>query len=615
MSMGRKNLFLLHILKICVPAFLTIVLFGITLFCIIKPGIEKSYMERAKEIPKRLVEAQWYILEYYYDLEQQGIRTRQQAQERVIELFRKIRYGSLGYNYFWINDITPKMIMHPIHPELEGCNLLELPDFAGKILYYDIITVVQQDCEGYIFYAWDRPGDLSDPIEKISYVKGFAPWSWVIGTGVLVDDVKAEVDVVVAKIVKFSIVILCIVGCLLTLIVVQNIVSDKRRFRIEDNIAQSKAEYKALVDNVDLGIFRSTPGEQGRLVHSNTAMARLFGYDKVESFMEQPPVSFYLNKSDRSEVIEEVIRNNGVRDKEIIMRRKDGTTFYALFNVNIKYDEAGQIEHLDGIVEDITARKKMVAEKEELLKTLAAKKEELESLIYASSHDLRTPLINIQGFRTELEKNCNDIHNLIDKMKLPDASHRQIDLVVKEAIPSALHHIHFGISKLGNLIDGLLILSQVNSINNTNEIVDMDKLIRLIVEDKSALFDKREVIVEVEKLPSCKGNTSALKDVFSTLIDNALYFRRPEKTVKIIISGQLVDDQIVYCVEDNGISIKPEMQTEIFDVFHAVCYRDASAGEGFGLTIAKRILERLDGKIRLESSGDQCTRFYVSLPV
>ena len=612
--MKRKKLFLLHILKICVPAFLTILLFAITLFCIIIPSVEKSYLERKQETTKRLVEAQWYILEYYYQLEQQGIRTRKDAQARVIELFRMIRFGKDNKSYFWINDSTPRMIMHPMHPEMEAVNLLELPDFAGKVLYKDIISVIQSDCEGYIFYTWDKHNGISKTIRKLSFVKAFAPWNWVIGTGISIDDVEAEVDIVVAKIVKFSIVILCCVGSLLIIIVVQNIISDKKRFRVEDSISQSQAEYKALVENIDLGVFRSTPHGDGKIVEANTAMARLFGHDSIESYMRQTPGSFYIDITHRAELVEEVIRNNGVRDKELVQRRKDGTTFHALFNVNLKYDETGEIMYLDGIVEDITARKQMAEDKEELLKTLATKKEELESLIYASSHDLRTPLINIQGFRTEMEKNCNDIHAMIDNMKLPDASHKQIDTVVKDAIPSALHHIHFGISKLGNLIDGLLILSQINSITKVNEIVDMEKLINIIIEDKKALFNKNDMVITVGKLPSCKGNTSALKDLFSTLIDNTLYFRHPQSTVRINVAGKLDGDRIIYCIEDNGISIKAEMQPEIFDVFHTVRYRNLSAGEGFGLTIAKRIVDRLDGSICLESVAEY-TRFYVSLPV
>jgi methyl-accepting chemotaxis protein len=100
-----------------------------------------------------------------------------------------LRYGS--NDYFWINDMLPRMVMHPIKPEMVGNDLSNYKDPNGRLLFVDFVEAVKKDGAGFVAYEWPKPG-FDKPQPKLSYVVGFAPWNWVIGTGVYIDDLKAQ---------------------------------------------------------------------------------------------------------------------------------------------------------------------------------------------------------------------------------------------------------------------------------------------------------------------------------------------------------------------------------------------------------------------------------------
>ncbi len=129
------------------------------------------------------------ILDQYYRMEQSGALTREAAQQQAKASLAAMRYDK-GSGYFWINDMVPKMVMHPIKPELNGTDLTNNKDTNGKQLFVEFVNTVKAGGKGFVDYYWPKPG-APDPVEKFSFVEGFAPWGWIVGTGVYVDDLKA----------------------------------------------------------------------------------------------------------------------------------------------------------------------------------------------------------------------------------------------------------------------------------------------------------------------------------------------------------------------------------------------------------------------------------------
>ncbi|MGO8066624.1 methyl-accepting chemotaxis protein [Rhizobium leguminosarum] len=128
------------------------------------------------------------IFEKYYKMEQAGTMTREQAQAAAKDVIGAMRYGADGY--FWINDMHPKMVMHPIKPALDGTDISQMKDPAGKFLFVEFVNKVKKDGKGFVDYLWPKPG-ADEPVLKYSYVAGFEPWGWIVGTGVYADDLAA----------------------------------------------------------------------------------------------------------------------------------------------------------------------------------------------------------------------------------------------------------------------------------------------------------------------------------------------------------------------------------------------------------------------------------------
>jgi methyl-accepting chemotaxis protein len=149
-----------------------------------------SSLKQQKQIElKHLAELALGIVKEEHAASQKGDIAVADAQKRAMTRVAALRYGN--NDYFWINDMQPRMVMHPMKPELNGSDLSANKDPNGKALFIDFVNVVRKDGAGFVPYEWPKPG-FERPQPKLSYVVGFAPWNWVIGTGVYIDDLDAQ---------------------------------------------------------------------------------------------------------------------------------------------------------------------------------------------------------------------------------------------------------------------------------------------------------------------------------------------------------------------------------------------------------------------------------------
>ena len=138
---------------------------------------------------RHLVESAHGVLGYYYEKSQSGDLTEAEAQEQAMHLVEGMRYEET--DYFWINDMQPVMIMHPYVKKLEGTDISDFKDPNGKRLFVEFVNVVKAKGAGFVDYVWQKGDDATNLLPKTSYVKGFKPWGWIIGSGIYVDDVQA----------------------------------------------------------------------------------------------------------------------------------------------------------------------------------------------------------------------------------------------------------------------------------------------------------------------------------------------------------------------------------------------------------------------------------------
>ena len=178
--------------------------------------IEADLYAAKSEKTQHVVQSAAGILQHYHALEAAGGITREEAQKQAAEIIRNLRYD--GQEYFWINDQTPVMVMHPTNPKLEGQNLSGFKDPDGKALFNEMVAISKSQGAGQVNYRWPKPG-ASDPVPKVSYVQLFKPWGWIIGSGVYVDDVQAEFQTQALKTLLIGLVIAALVALLIVLIV------------------------------------------------------------------------------------------------------------------------------------------------------------------------------------------------------------------------------------------------------------------------------------------------------------------------------------------------------------------------------------------------------------
>jgi methyl-accepting chemotaxis protein len=146
------------------------------------------YQAKAEKT-RHVVQTAAGVLAYYQGLEAAGTLSREAAQQQALLVVRGLRYDQ--NDYFWINDLQPKMIMHPANPKLDGQDLSAIRDPDGFAVFNEMVKLAREQGAGPVDYRWPQPG-ASEPVAKTSYIQLFKPWGWVIGSGVYIDDVQAE---------------------------------------------------------------------------------------------------------------------------------------------------------------------------------------------------------------------------------------------------------------------------------------------------------------------------------------------------------------------------------------------------------------------------------------
>lgn len=236
-------------IKIIIPSILVIVLYVISFSMIFLPMVEKGFMDRKKEMIKELTNSAWSIIdEYYQEIDRQNF-SEEMAREMAINRVEFIRYGDEGKDYFWITNMVPEMIMHPYRPDLNGMNVYDYADPHGTRLFAEAVEMVRIHGEGYIDYYWQWKDDSTRIVPKLSYVKGFEPWGWIVATGIYLEDVKEEMGVIRSGIIRISLLFVVIISIIIFYITRQSLIIERSRIDAEEKLKHSRLKYKMLVES------------------------------------------------------------------------------------------------------------------------------------------------------------------------------------------------------------------------------------------------------------------------------------------------------------------------------------------------------------------------------
>jgi len=249
---------------------------------------------------------------------------------------------------------------------------------------------------------------------------------------------------------------------------------------------------------------------------------------------------------------------------------------------------------------------------------LEQKNQEIETFVYSVSHDLRSPLVNLQGFSRELDMARSELDLLLASDLTPEAQ-RRARVLSQRDMPESVQFIQAAVTRLSHIIDALLRLSRAGRVEYRPELVEVGQVITRIVEAMRGTISTHRAEVSIRPLPSVWADPTALEQIFANLIGNAVNYLDPERPGKIEIGviERKVDgneDPVTLYVKDNGLGIAEAYLPKVFAIFQRL-HSDVAAGEGVGLALVRRVVERHGGKVWVESTQGVGSTFFVSLPV
>lgn len=253
-------------------------------------------------------------------------------------------------------------------------------------------------------------------------------------------------------------------------------------------------------------------------------------------------------------------------------------------------------------------------EKENLNKALAAKNKEMENFLYITTHDLRSPLVNIQGFSQNIQRDLAEIRAALAEAGLPEARKERTQKLSEEKVPEALGFVLESSAKMDMLLSALLKVSRLGRQELKPEPLEMGAMLARLVD--TMIFQVREAGAEIKigPLPLCRADAASVSQLFSNLLDNAVKYRDPARKLVVEISGETRGGRAVYRVADNGPGIAAADLERLWDVFYKPARAGKKSGEGIGLPMCRRIAERNSGGIRVEANPGGGSVFVVELP-
>jgi PAS domain S-box-containing protein len=381
----------------------------------------------------------------------------------------------------------------------------------------------------------------------------------------------------------------------------------------EEAARETQERFSDFFKNAPVGFHILGPDRV--VVDINEAELTMIGYDRAEVVgkMKWTDLIVPEQKTQFEGHWHDITTKGHARNLEYTLMHKDGYRIDVILNASSRFDRDGSFVNTRGSVLNITARKHAEQARHRLLEELEAKHKELESVLYAASHDLKSPLVNIQGFGHELSRSCDVIRSaLTGENKSPNLE-KAVDTALNEDIPGALDFILTSARKMDSLLSGLLDISRLNTAAVKIEPIDMDKMMAGVAAGIGYQIEKAGVKLDIEPLPNCLGDISQINRIFTNLLTNALKFLPESRPGHIRIHGRNEGNQSIYCVQDNGIGIAPEHLEKIFEIFYQL-EPEKRPGEGIGLAIVRRIVDRHNGRAWAESRLGAGSEFFVALP-
>lgn len=305
------------LLRIILPTALAIGLFVVFFFWVLIPAFEGRLLERKRDTIRELTNVAAGILAEYDADVRAGRLPLAEAQSMAAGRIQDLRYGNEGKDYFWISDLQARMIMHPYRTDLNGRDVSDFQDPRGVRIFVEFVNALRDQGDAYVEYVWQWKDDPDRLEPKQSYIKKFAPWGWILGTGLYLEDVQREIRAMAARLVQVSIGITALCAMLLLFVAAQSMRIERRRAKAEDELRESHERYRTLAESATEGTLMVL---EGRPAFANPTLLDLLDVTEDE-----------LSLLDLAEVfpglaLSQLEGPGPPASEETALRRRDGST-------------------------------------------------------------------------------------------------------------------------------------------------------------------------------------------------------------------------------------------------------------------------------------------------
>ncbi len=596
---GSIGFVMQHFAQIFLPVFVLLIFSFITVFQVIIPLLEKKYMNYKQEMCRNLVDlAMSDLYSRQREVNEGGISISQ-AQQRAINRFRNYRFGDDARDYYWFQGPDAVLVMHPYRPDLEGQNPDHIIAPDGRILtelYKDLFNTAKNPAGGFLEYKWYWKENLDVIKKKVSYVKIFEPWGWVIGTGVYLDDIEEDMAEWRDTFIKLGLFLTTLVAVFALFLSIRGARFKQREIEALKQLQANEDKFRSIFNYSPYGIAINTlPG--GEYLSVNMAFKSFTGYQDSE-LKDKTWNDCHLAPEDIESGLLNRIREEGkVYNIESAVKTKYGENKNILYTAALIQVDGG--DALLSLIVDISEQKKL----EEGLRH-SQKMDVIGQLTGGIAHDFNNMLAGIMGSAEILALKTTGNPDLV----------RHVDLIIKSSTRAA------------ELIKKLLTFARKGM--EVTASLDMHDVIKESIVLLERSIDRKiaiETRLSAEK-SVVRGDPSLLQNVILNLGLNARD-AMPEGGIISIATSNIIIDKgfcdrrhyrvipgryIEVNIEDSGMGMNKELLKRIFEPFFTT--KPEGKGTGLGLSVVYGTVKEHGGIIEVYSEPGSGTIFKIYFP-
>ena len=610
------------ILRYLLPPFLVMLIMGYTLFFLALPSFEKNLYKNQEEFLRQISNAAISLVNSKYELVQAGKMDEFEARKEAISDIESLRFGKSNDEYCWISDTNSFVIMHPYRNELNGKDASEFQNSEGEYIFKNFADVAKSKGGGIVEYKWQYFDDSTLNRAKLSYVKLFKPWGWVIGSGIYKNELDAVINYEKEKFIYYYLFILFGVSAIVFYFAIRNQKTETKKASYMHALERSEAQFRAFAEQSVVGIIIINDSE---VIFFNEAFENILGVKGGDLKILNASLFEKLSQIHKINPNESDLETNA---SEISIIKQDGTEMWLrCFSKQINYaDESARLI----MFADITSNKKAEIAVLEANQYLEEKVSERTFLLDNALRELRIKNNELENIKFKLEKSLIEEKKL-NKLKsefIASVSHEfrtplsviQTSFDVIKAmiqrnqvqnIESFFNKIMLSIRNITNLMDDIFVIGKTDDklIDLNLEFQELEpNIISIIYEYETKQRERIIFSSALDKNFYCETDFKFLRILINNIISNALKY----STDFVNISVQEVDQKAMITISDKGKGISEEDQLMIFQPFFRTNDNIAIVhGSGLGLAIVKQCADALKVDIKVSSEINKGTEFKI----